>query len=370
MTLDIKDIYSVIEQIYEAAGEEEGMHHILNLLKGQFQAVGALCFATPDNADWGGGEAPFSFSLNVGFDQNALATFQNDVWKEDYMLPFMARPSFTAETHEILTPEAQNSSEFIHWLRQHAGADRRIGRVAEVHPGTRSGLSLCLPVGLERSADMRQAFDKIAPHLDRVMGLSVRFGELSAQQACLETMLNQSQMAVLLLGRSGQLLWSNQAGQMLADDPGLFLWARGGPVPVEPVAQKAWRRHIALQGQEPTITPLLRLGPRHLAKLDRVSAPLRRAFGHQASHLVTIRHPQEPKQALAQARSALWSTLFGLTPSECRVADALMTGQRVADIATSLGVGTETIRTHEKHIFAKMQVQSRAEAAHVLTSLA
>ena len=45
-----------------------------------------------------------------------------------------------------------------------------------------------------------------------------------------------------------------------------------------------------------------------------------------------------------------------------------MIGKRAADIAATLGVTTETIRTHEKRILTKMNVRSRAEVAHRLSS--
>jgi len=56
------------------------------------------------------------------------------------------------------------------------------------------------------------------------------------------------------------------------------------------------------------------------------------------------------------------SQLEALTPRENELLDYLVKGYRNKEIADLLGVGLETIRTHLRNIYQKLQVTSRTEA--------
>lgn len=51
-----------------------------------------------------------------------------------------------------------------------------------------------------------------------------------------------------------------------------------------------------------------------------------------------------------------------LTPREIEVLRLVALGRPNRDIATSLGVGEETVKTHVSHLLAKLQVENRAQA--------
>lgn len=51
-----------------------------------------------------------------------------------------------------------------------------------------------------------------------------------------------------------------------------------------------------------------------------------------------------------------------LSPREIEVLDLMAAGYRYKEIAKSLGVSLETVRTHVKHVCGKMHVRSRAQA--------
>jgi DNA-binding NarL/FixJ family response regulator len=53
-----------------------------------------------------------------------------------------------------------------------------------------------------------------------------------------------------------------------------------------------------------------------------------------------------------------------LTAREQEVLDLLATGRRVKDIAAHLFVSHNTVRTHIRHIYEKLQVQGRMEAVN------
>lgn len=62
--------------------------------------------------------------------------------------------------------------------------------------------------------------------------------------------------------------------------------------------------------------------------------------------------------------------LFHLTPREAEVAKLLCAGCTNADVASCLGIGLATVKTHVIHIFEKTGVENRAGLVARLTSLA
>ena len=60
--------------------------------------------------------------------------------------------------------------------------------------------------------------------------------------------------------------------------------------------------------------------------------------------------------------------LFDLTPMEARVARNLLEGGSVASAAAALGIGTGTVRSHLKSVFAKTQVSRQSELVRLLST--
>jgi len=52
-----------------------------------------------------------------------------------------------------------------------------------------------------------------------------------------------------------------------------------------------------------------------------------------------------------------------LTPREVEILDLLVQGHRYREIADQLFISLDTVRTHVRHVYEKMHVRSRAEAA-------
>jgi DNA-binding CsgD family transcriptional regulator len=66
------------------------------------------------------------------------------------------------------------------------------------------------------------------------------------------------------------------------------------------------------------------------------------------------------------ARTWLWDSL---TPRETQVARLVAQGLRNADIARELCISVNTVESHLKHIYAKLDVHSRVELAHLIRDL-
>jgi len=81
------------------------------------------------------------------------------------------------------------------------------------------------------------------------------------------------------------------------------------------------------------------------------------ALGLWVGHRLTARKPRVPFQRNGAAVASL-----GLTPRECQVLDLLASGRTNDELARTLGVSPNTIKTHLASLFAKLEVDRRVKA--------
>jgi DNA-binding CsgD family transcriptional regulator len=70
-----------------------------------------------------------------------------------------------------------------------------------------------------------------------------------------------------------------------------------------------------------------------------------------------------------QSRAAAMRALFSLTPIETRVADLLLEGLEIKEIAARLGLTVETSRFHVKRLLAKTGTNRQTELLKLMLSL-
>ncbi len=68
----------------------------------------------------------------------------------------------------------------------------------------------------------------------------------------------------------------------------------------------------------------------------------------------------------AETPASVLMRLYGLTASESRVAGEILRGSGIDEAATRLGLKRETVRTHLKHIFAKVGTTRQADLVRLL----
>ena len=80
------------------------------------------------------------------------------------------------------------------------------------------------------------------------------------------------------------------------------------------------------------------------------------ALGLWVGHRLTAR-PREPFERNAAAVASL-----GLTRRECEILDLLASGQSTKELARTLGISPNTVKTHLASLFAKLEVDRRLKA--------
>jgi DNA-binding NarL/FixJ family response regulator len=88
-------------------------------------------------------------------------------------------------------------------------------------------------------------------------------------------------------------------------------------------------------------------------------------LGVWAGAKLTRRTPPAPFERNAAALAAL-----GLTDRECTVLERLAAGQSNKEIARTMRISPNTVKTHVAHLFQKLEVQRRTQAIQKARELA
>jgi len=131
-------------------------------------------------------------------------------------------------------------------------------------------------------------------------------------------------------------------------------------------ALRVFRRVLDLAEPGGFVAPIADAGPEIGALLSHVQ-------GTVAAHAVT-----ETRQAFVGRLRVSWAAAWSgsaapsktaateltsvLTPRECEILELIAAGQSNKAIARQLALGQETVKTHMKHVFAKLEVGGRTEA--------
>lgn len=248
--------------------------------------------------------------------------------------------------------------------------------------GETGGVSLILT---QRQADKTEAVVKrltrLAPHLSRAVSLSALVARRGSEQGSLDSLLDAMPQAAMVLGPQGGLLRANaRAEQLLSARDGLTV----GPRPALQLKahlphadrrlQSMLRRAMSsLQAAEHELEQAIQIArPSGCAPYLAIVTPLPvslqwRAFVEpEARVLLQVVDPAAP----AQARLSLLRSGFGLTAAEAKVARLVASGLSAPQVATALGVSSNTVRTHLSRCFDKTGARSQVTLSRLLASLA
>ncbi|MGH8065989.1 MAG: LuxR C-terminal-related transcriptional regulator [Candidatus Entotheonellia bacterium] len=183
-------------------------------------------------------------------------------------------------------------------------------------------------------------------------------------QDALHTILTQLPFGLMVLDLKGTVLTSNPAAQMILKNH--FGW-RGS----EAHGSRSLPREI-LAG----IEYLCEASRRRVGRSVRSSLTL--ASSDLYLHLWLLSLKEEPKLRGAKhlyvvvvlkngelSLTAPWQSQARLTPREAEVLQWLAQGKTRKEISVILEVGEATVRTHLEHLYAKLGVANRVEAASV-----
>jgi DNA-binding CsgD family transcriptional regulator len=209
------------------------------------------------------------------------------------------------------------------------------------------------------------------PHLIRALKLGRRFADPGGLAEGLAAIAHGSPHGLFLLDADGRVRHLNAAAERLAS-AGAGLRIVGGRMVAD--GREATRRLDALVGRAARGEAGVRAGgamsittPDRRLPLSVIVAPVRagryQMFLTGPAALVCVTD-LEARATLTEARLR---DLFGLTPMEAKVAQALFEGLQPRQAAERLGLSFYTVRGHLAHIFDKTQTTGQADLARLLS---
>jgi DNA-binding CsgD family transcriptional regulator len=232
--------------------------------------------------------------------------------------------------------------------------------------------------GLRLSTDQVELLELLAPHLFQAITLSRAFDVLRFERQMVRQALSRADFGCVFVDHTARVQWMNRrAEDIMATRTALKL--DGGRLEALDEASDG-RLQAALRDALQLSTGEFH-APRAMFKLQRtdgepaieclasplkpmaVSAP---TAGLQAGvfegAMVILCDPTFVDEGL----SARLENLYELTPTEAEVAQWLLSGSSVQEIADIFGNSVNTIRTHLKGIFTKTGTTSQAEVVGLL----
>jgi DNA-binding CsgD family transcriptional regulator len=228
------------------------------------------------------------------------------------------------------------------------------------------GLRLEL-AGARLDGESRKLLDALALQLGRTWRRAGEEERAVLAPAALAAALDRLAFGVLLAAPGGAVLFANAAArELLGEQRGLAL--RGGRLQaVDHHLQE--RLDGVLTGAstrpaEPERGLALRVpGPDGKAlEVTVVPTATPWASRHEGGALVLLSHAASGHPAPAE----VLRDLYGLTPAEARVAQALLAGQGVPEAAAALGCRPSTVRAHLKNLYTKLGTTRRADLVRLL----
>lgn len=223
-----------------------------------------------------------------------------------------------------------------------------------------------------------RAYAGLSPYIKHAVHLQRRIAGLQSQRDAAGDVLDRLPNGVLLVdGRGRVVLLNRTASEIIAEGDGLVLDRAGqcrARIPEESARLHGLITSVArapadVSQRHDRAMSVSRVG--HLAPLTVLAAPLSRdATGFGGGRPAAIVFLCDPERSHPTPATVL-SQLYGLTTAEARVLEVLVQGHRPEDVARTIGVTINTVRTHLKSIYRKTDSQGQPELVRlVLTGAA
>lgn len=371
MALDEDAARALLPRLYDAALDDGGWADILAALAAATGSVtGALQLADRPL----GATAPLAFH-NVDAESGRL--YREHYFRRDLFVQRADPSRFGAPAlshHAIRDDEMARSEIYTDFLRPRLGGGFYNVGIAQAVPG--AGL---LILGLQRDRRRGPFEEDTGPlrlvwrHLVHAMTIRARLRLAEAAEASAQAIVDAAPVAILLLHADGRVARMNRgAERLLAARDGASL-TREGRLALAPAAQdRALRAAVAAMASlagEPAERALRvpREGRAPLLLLVAPFAPGRcvRRDGEPPLAMVLLSDP-EARPAGLGARAA---ALFGLSPAEAALAEALAAGTTPEAFAAARGVRITTVRTQLQRLLVKTETRRQPELLRLLLSI-
>lgn len=227
-------------------------------------------------------------------------------------------------------------------------------------------------LGDYESADVAQC-QRLMPHLQRAARVAQKLEEANLTLSAFSQVLERSATGVLLLHRSGKVLFANDAARAIAALGEAITLRRDRIQAVNGAADESLQQLIAgASGRSGRIenarSGVLRLARGGKADLAVTVAPL------AADTLLTENGPamfvlMTDPDTIPRRAAPMLTQVFGLSAAETRVAERLILGDSPSEAASALDIKVSTARWHLAALYRKTGTNRQADLVRLLLSL-
>ena len=374
MTRD-EAVFELIGRLYDAATDTDKWGAFLTELVALFGAsAGHLT-----HFDFQ--ERRMTFSVQVGLDHMSAALWQRyeALLPEDPRMPayakYLGKPQSCRMT---IDEQTLHASRFYREVLVPARIEYTLGLKLDGDNNGGTGLAITRD---DRSSPFDQAdcdlLGKIIPHLKRALEIHKRFALLDFGQRMALEALDRIATGIVLLDEGGVVKFANRLARDIAGSADGFriigdsvmfadydiqtevIAAARGAIASARAGRVLPGKGFAIprpSGATPYALMVSTLWGRHLRfDLGLLDDPIAVLF---------LSDPQRPQEAPAE----LLQRLYGLTPAEARVLEALVAGHNLKGAAAGLGIAYETVRSHMKSIFDKTNTRRQIDVVKLVLS--
>lgn len=273
-------------------------------------------------------------------------------------------PGFLTDLDLHTLEEIRTLPMYVEFLTPHGG---EAGAATIIQGANDEALAISFEAFLDHDAAWAAvpALDGLRPHLARAVSLSSEIARVKAET--LVTAFDTMGSAVALLDRAGRIVSATRAFTATLDD---LLY--DGPARMrvaDPLGDRSFAEALLrLQAGEGGRSIALR-DQRHAGQAVLHLLPAKREARDVFSKVWSFAVIGKPGNRLVP-NSNIIGALFDMTPAEANIARSIAAGQKPAEIAGSLGISVETVRTHLKKVFLKTSTGHQTELALLMTNFA
>lgn len=218
--------------------------------------------------------------------------------------------------------------------------------------------------------DNLRRYQRLLPHLGRAASLRHKLANAAPMPSGPSAAaLNKLTIAALLIDDAGRLVWANTtAEQLFRQADGLTYSASTGFAAATAESTKALQRLFQMSAGG--VGGVLRLDrPSGEPALCVIAAPYQSSsstVSKSAWSVVFVSRNDAGADCVLVDRLR---SLYGLTRAEAMIALQISRGVGLPVIAKTFNLAPSTVRTHAKHIFAKLEVHSQPQLVRMVSDL-
>ena len=364
-----QELSELLDILYDAAADPSLWDLFLGRLAAHSEATSAALVVRNKE------RAVFGVSGSWKLDPEGARLYEQhyhayDVWAEK----LAGEQDCNAYIAEGLCPLAElRATEFYNDLLRKVGIEHAMFAIPENSKSSLASVSLYRDKSREefQESDL-EILRFLTPHLRRAFKLHTSFSELRTHAEGVEAGLNTCATPVILLAPNGRIVFMNRSALgLIAEKDGLTAESTG--LRAERTGESNLLTKSIDQATRISSSPgdlvggTLLISRRCRPPLQVFVTPIRNSSFNTTGKVAVAVFISDPLR-LPRPTSAILRARYGLTPAECRVALLLADGHAPKEIAGTIGVKVETVRSQLKSVFSKTAVTRQSELVRLVLS--